>query len=356
VTDRPGKLLRALCACVAAVVLLGVLGAFGTPAGVQAARARLVYFIFTGFNYPYFAPMADGVRAAAKLYPDMAIKVVSANNSSSTEISQVNEAIAAGAEGIILNPISASLTSVSQGAVSKGIPVVAIDRDVATPSARNVFIGDRDVTLGKIETDYALRYLADRHVKTPWNVAILQGTLGASTAVDRVKGTMESLAPAIASGKVKVVLNQSADFATAAAQQTISELLARSTNVQLVVCGNDAMALGAIRAIKDHGLTPGKDVYVVGADAQPQSLAAVKDGEQLDTVTHSPFLEAVWAVEAMDNYLRGVKPPAGRYPHGDVIIPMTLVTRDNVSTISDWGTPEVVPPLPYGRGKPVRAR
>lgn len=336
--------------------LAAILGLLVIPVGVQAAPAKLVYFIFTGFNYPYFAPMADGVRATAKLYPDLTIKIVSANNSSSTEISQVNEAIAAGAKGIILNPISASLTSVSQSAVSKGIPVVTIDRDVATPSARNVFIGDRDVTLGKIETEYALTYLAEHHVKTPWHVAILQGTLGASTAIDRVKGTMEALAPAIKSGKVKVILNQSADFATAAAERTISELLAKTTDVQLVVCGNDAMALGAIRAIKDHGLKPGTDVYVVGADAQPQSLAAIKAGEQLDTVTHSPFLEAVWAVEAMDNYLRGVKPPADKFPHGDVIIPMTLVTRENVSTISDWGTPAVIPPLPYGQGKAVRAR
>ncbi len=354
--SRGGSIFRVVSVCLAGALLLGVLGGSGGPAGVQAAPARLVYFIFTGFNYPYFAPMADGVRATAKLYPGMTIKVVSANNSSSTEISQVNEAIAAGAKGIILNPISASLTSVSQSAVAKGIPVVAIDRDVATPAARNVFIGDRDVTLGKIETDYALKYLESHRVKTPWNVAILQGTLGASTAVDRVKGTMQALDPAVKSGKVKIVLNQSADFATAAAQRTISELLAKSTNVQLIVCGNDAMALGAIRAIKDHGLAPGKDVYVVGADAQPQSLAAIKDGEQLDTVTHSPFLEAVWAVEAMDNYLNGVKPPADKYPNGDVIIPMTLVTKENVSSISDWGTPQLIPPLPYGRGKPVRAR
>jgi ABC-type sugar transport system substrate-binding protein len=353
-----GKGQTAVQMCVAAVIgaalVVSGMGWGLSPAGAQAAK--LVYFIFTGFNYPYFAPMADGVRATAKYYPELNIRVVSANNSSSTEISQVNEAIAAGAKGIILNPISDSLTSVSASALGRGIPVVTIDRDVATPSARNVFIGDKDVVLGQEETDYALKYMADHNVPTPWNVVILQGTLGASTAIDRMKGTMQALDPYIKNGKAKVVLNQSADFATAQAQKMISELLAKTTQVQLIACGNDAMALGAILAIKDHGLTPGKDILVVGADAQPQSLAAIKDGEQLDTVTHSPYLEAVWAVEAMANWLNGVKPAAATYPNGDVIIPMTLVSQENVSKISDWGTPEVIPPLPYGMGKAVPSK
>jgi ABC-type sugar transport system substrate-binding protein len=320
-----------------------------TPAG-----ATLVYFIFDGFVYPYFTPMAQGVTAAAKQYPNLDIKTVNANDSASTEISDINEAIANGAKGIILNTIQESVTHAAQQAMSKGIPVITIDRDVTHPSARLAFVGDKDVTLGQIQTKYGLKYLASHHVATPWHIVILQGTLGASTAIDRLTGALQVLKPYTSNGSAKIVLNESADFKTATAESMISEFLAKTRNIQLIVCGNDAMALGVIRALKDHGITPGKSVFVVGADAQPETMAAIKAGMQLDTVTHSPYLEAVWAVEAMSNYLQSkMKPPAGKFPQGNVVIPMTLVTRENVGKIGAWGTPATIPPLPYGQSKPL---
>ncbi len=92
-----------------------------------------------------------------------------------------------------------------------------------------------------------------------------------------------------------------------------------------------------------------------GADAQPESLQAVKEGTQLDTVTHSPFVEAYWAVEAMANILQdGTKPPASKFPEGNVIIPMTVVTQANADKISAWGTPEEIAPLPYGKAQAYR--
>src|SRR5205085_4512954 len=216
-----------------------------------------------------------------------------------------------------------------QHAMSKGTPVITIDRDVANVSARLAFIGDRDLDLGQKQTQYGLQYLASHHVPKPWHVVILQGTLGASTAIDRLNGALQVLKPYTSNGSAKIVLNESANFATATAETIISEFLAKTRNIQLIVCGNDAMALGVIRALKDHGITPGKSVFVVGADAQPETMRAIKAGTQLDTVTHSPYLEAVWAVEAMSNYLQSkVKPPASKFPQGNVVIPMTLVARE----------------------------
>ncbi len=335
-------------------LLLSSVAAFATGQKEASTGPKLVYFIFTGYAYPYFAPMADGIKQVATHYPDLNIKIVNANNSASQEITDINEAVAAGAKGIVLNPVQESVSSAALKAVQEGIPIVTIDRDVSDPSARFAFIGDKDVTLGKEQTQFAIDYLKKQTIPTPWHVVVLQGTLGASTAVDRVKGTMEVLQPLVDSGKVDIVLNQSANFATDTAQTMISTLLAKTTNIQLIVCGNDAMALGAITALKNAGITPGQQTYVVGADAQPESLDAVKAGTQLDTVTHSPFLEAVWAVEALDNYLTtGTKPPADQYPNGNIIIPMTVVTSDNVAGISAWGTPTTIPPLPYGTGKSI---
>ncbi len=352
---------RKVLAFIAGTTLVaGVLTGCGTTSATNAgtgnatagsAKPKIkIDFIFTGYSIPYFAPMAQAVQQAAKLYPNMSIQVISAHNSSSNEISDIKEAIANNVQGIILNPVNGAVTTAAQQAMSSGVPVITIDRDVSTPSARVAFIGDRDVKLGQLQTQYALQYLQQHHVPTPWNVAVLQGTLGSSTAIDRLNGAMNVLNPYIQKGKVKVVFNQSADFSTSNAQQMMSEFLAKTSNIQLVIASNDAMALGAITALQNAGLHPGKDVFVAGADAQPQSLTDVQNGTQLDTVTHSPYVEAFWAVEAIQNLLVGkVKPPQTQFPNGNIVIPMQLVTKQNASTISGWGTPAVVPSLPYGK-------
>ncbi len=138
---------------------------------------------------------------------------------------------------------------------------------------------------------------------------VLQDTFGSSTAIDRLHGAISVLKPFIKSGRVKVVFNQSANFATNISQQMMSEFLTKDSNVQLVIAGNDAMALGAITAIQNEHLPLGKRILVVGADAQPQSLTDVANGTQLETLTHAPFAEAYWAVEAMANYLATISFP-----------------------------------------------
>ncbi len=319
-------------------------------ASAPASGKSLVYFIFTGYTPPYFAPMAQGIKDAGKHYPQLDIKILSANGSASVEISQIKEAVAAGAKGIILNPVDESVTSAAKQAMAQGVPVVTVDRDISDPTGRIAFIGDQDVLLGQAEARTCVEYLHTHNVAPPWHVVDLQGTLGSSTAIDREKGIEDVLKPAEQAGAVKVVLNQSANFDTGTAQTLVSEFLAKTHDIQLVLASNDAMALGAINALKSGGLQPGKQVYVCGADAQPESLADIKTGTQLATVTHSPYVEAFWGVEALANDLSyGTKPPTSKFPDGAIYIPQTVVTAANVAQISGWGTPLTVPPLPYGR-------
>ena len=345
---RTSKLILAASIGLAVAAVSGCVNTAGASGGSSSSGKALVYFIFNGYTPPYFAPMAQGITAASKDYPDLDIKIVSANASSSDEISDINTAVAAGAKGIILNAVDTSVTQAATQASSQGIPIVTIDRDISDPSARIAFIGDNDNQLGQQETTSCMKGLQASGLPKPWHVVILQGTLGATTAVDRVNGTETALKPYISNGSIKVVLNQSANFDTGTAQGTMSSLLARTTNVQAVISGNDAMALGAISALQAQGQTPGKKTLVCGVDAQPEDLADIKAGTQYNTVTHSPYLEAFWAVEAMDNYLKHHTKPPANYPNGDVLLPQTVVTSANIGTVAAWGTPSTVPPLPYG--------
>lgn len=314
----------------------------------KGGSTHSVYFIFNGYTPPYFAPMAQGVQAAAKHFPDLKVTILSASGSASTEINQIKQAQAAGAQGIILNAVDESVTSAAKQA-SGQTPIITIDRDVSDPSARIAFIGDNDNKLGDQLAQSCIQGLTASGLKKPWNVIDLQGTQGASTSVDREAGIQKVLKPLASKGELKIVLNQSADFATDQAQTIVSEALAKSNKVQAVIASNDAMALGAINALNSQHMKPGKQTLVCGADAQPESLTAIKKGTQYNTVTHSPYVEAFWAVEAMQAYLtHQTKPSTAKYPHGVVLIPQKVVTKANVAKVGPWGTPQTVPPLPYG--------
>lgn len=342
---------RLLLAAGIALTLAVSSACLSTTSSSGGSSKKLVYFIFNGYTPPYFAPMATGITAASKHYPGLDIKIIGANGSASDEISDIRSAVAAGAKAIILNAVDTSVTTAAKQAANQGIPIVTIDRDVSDPSARLAFIGDNDTLLGQQEATNCLKGLQASGLPKPWNTVVIEGTLGASTAVDRLTGTMNTLKPYIASKSVHVALNQSADFDTGKAQALMSSFLASKPSVQAVISGNDAMALGAISALNSAGLTPGKKTIVCGVDAQPESLNAIKAGTQYNTVTHSPYLEAFWAVEAMDNYLtHKTKPPASD-PNGDVLVPQTVVTSANVGSVSAWGTPQTIPPLPYGTSK-----
>ena len=59
-------------------------------------------------------------------------------------------------------------------------------------------------------------------------------------------------------------------------------------NIQIVYAQNDGMALGAVQAIKEAGLRPGKDIVIIGIDAVKGALEAVAAGEMNCTVECSP--------------------------------------------------------------------
>ena len=76
-----------------------------------------------------------------------------------------------------------------------------------------------------------------------------------------------------------------------------------------VYAHNDDMAVGAIQAIKEAGLQPGKDILVVSIDAVPDIFQAFVAGEANATVELTPNMAGP-AFDALDAYLKDKKEPA----------------------------------------------
>jgi simple sugar transport system substrate-binding protein len=66
-------------------------------------------------------------------------------------------------------------------------------------------------------------------------------------------------------------------------------LKAEGKKINVLFAHNDDMAIGAIQAIEEAGLKPGKDITIVSIDAIKEAIQAVADGKIACTVECNPL-------------------------------------------------------------------
>ncbi|HJO93302.1 MAG TPA: substrate-binding domain-containing protein [Victivallales bacterium] len=83
-----------------------------------------------------------------------------------------------------------------------------------------------------------------------------------------------------------------ADFSKQEAYKQMKNILKESKNgnikINAVFAQSDPMAIGAIKAIKEAGLKPGKDIIVIGIDGNKEAKEAIINGELSATITSTP--------------------------------------------------------------------
>jgi inositol transport system substrate-binding protein len=125
----------------------------------------------------------------------------------------------------------------------------------------------------------------------------LSGEPGASAAIDRSNGFNKAIKAA--GDKYKVVANQTANFQRGQGMTVTKNLLtALGTPPDVIVASNDDMALGAVSALQQTGIAKGK-VAVVGYDALPDALRAIRAGDMAATIEQSPGKQARTALDVL---------------------------------------------------------
>ena len=90
------------------------------------------------------------------------------------------------------------------------------------------------------------------------NIVELQGTVGSAPAIDRKKGFEEIIK---ADPHFKIIRSQTGDFTRAKGKEVMEAFLkAEGKKINVLYAHNDDMAIGAIQAIEEAGLKPGKDI------------------------------------------------------------------------------------------------
>jgi simple sugar transport system substrate-binding protein len=258
-----------------------------TPA--FAARPLVIGFSQVGAESEWRTANTVSIKDAAKK-EGITLKFADAQQKQENQVKAIRSFIAQRVDVIAFSPVVESgWDTVLREAKAAKIPVILTDRavNVSDPSLYVTFIGSDFVEEGR----RAARWLVERAKKTPdtvLNIVELQGTVGSAPALDRKKGFEEIIA---GNPKLKVIRSQTGDFTRAKGKEVMEAFLkAEGKKINVLYAHNDDMAIGAIQAIEEAGMKPGKDIIVISIDGVKGAFEAMIAGKLNVTVECSPLL------------------------------------------------------------------
>ncbi len=191
------------------------------------------------------------------------------------QIKAIHTFIAQKVDGIILAPVVVTgFEPVLKEAKDAGIPVVLSDRavEVKDPTLYATLVGSEFVDEGRRCGEFLAKKLNGKG-----NIAEIEGNNGSAPQLERKKGFEEVIAkyPGI-----KITNDAEGRFELAKGKEVMEAFLrANGKNINAVFAHNDDMALGAIQAIEEAGMKPGKDILIASIDGEKTMVQAVADGK-----------------------------------------------------------------------------
>ncbi|WP_437604265.1 ABC transporter substrate-binding protein [Sorangium sp. So ce590] len=217
------------------------------------------------------------------------LKLSDAQQKQENQIKAIRSFIAQKVDVIAFSPVvETGWEPVLREASAAKIPVILTDRavDVKDESLWVTFIGSDFVEEGRRAAKWLVEKTKDQ--KDPVNIVELQGTVGSAPAIDRKKGFEEIIKDR---PELKIIRSQTGDFTRAKGKEVMEAFLkAEGKNIHVLYAHNDDMAIGAIQAIEEAGLRPGKDILVISIDAVKGAFEAMMAGKLNVTVECSPLL------------------------------------------------------------------
>src|SRR6185312_140929 len=228
------------------------------------------------------------------------LKFADAQQKQENQIKALRSFIAQGVDVIAFSPVVETgwqpvLTEIKRAK----IPVVLTDRAVAVTddSLYVTFIGSDFVEEGRRAGEWLAKASNGKAM-----IAELVGTPGSAPAIDRKKGFEEVLAK---HPEMKIIKSQSGNFTRAQGKEVMETFLKspEAKQITALFAHNDDMALGAIQAMEEAGIKPGKDILIVSIDGVKGAFEAMAAGKLNCTVECNPqigpqLFDAVEAIKA----------------------------------------------------------
>ena len=314
-------MLKQKIAAVSIAVALGI--SLTVPAHAADKQLKSIGITVGSLGNPYFVTIVKGAEAKAKqINPAANVTAVSADYDMSKQFTQIDNFIAAHVDMILLNAADPkAIEPAVKKARAAGIVVVAVDVAAAGADAT---VQTNNVQAGELSCGFIAKKLNGKG-----NVVIENGP-PVSAVLDRVKGCKSVLAK---SPDIKILSDdQDAKGSREGGMAAMQGYLTRFPKVDAVFAINDPQAVGSDLAAKQLHR---KDFIITSVDGAPDIETALKS----DTLVQASASQDPWAM-AQNAVTIGYDIMNGKKPANPIMLmPSTLVTRDNVASYKGWTAP-----------------
>jgi len=273
-------------------VLATVVGLFTIslqPSFAQTGKKIVIGFSQVGAETEWRVAMSKIMKETFAKEKDMELLFSDAQQKQENQLKALRTFILQKVDFIVFAPVvQTGWDAVLQEAKEAQIPVIFINRLVKTSAVKLedhsvTFIGPDNMNAGRFAANFLIDKFKD--AKGTVNVVQLEGTVGASAAVERKAGFEEVIK---GQTKLKIVKTQSGDFTRAKGKEVMEAFLkstkAEGVKIDALFAHSDDMGIGAMQAIEEAGLKPGKDILIVGIDGVKGAFEAMIAGKQAATV------------------------------------------------------------------------
>ncbi|RKR87090.1 ribose transport system substrate-binding protein [Micromonospora pisi] len=294
-------------------------GGSGGSGGDGSYTIGVANFMLSG---PYFSGMDKAIAAQAKKKGNVEVVSTDANGDAAKLAANVEDLLSKNVDAVIISGGPLESAPAALNAIkAAGKPVVLVDRKFQTGEYTS-WIGPDNKAIGVQNGEF----LAEK-LPGGGKVAIIKGgPADNSIGLARTDGVKSVL-----TGKPGITLVEAPDFGNWGSDgglTVMESLLATHADLAAVFCENDAMCLGAQRAIADAGRD--KQIIIAGVDGQAEALKAILDGTNY-LVTGLNDADIIGSL-GLD---RAVEILGGATTEKDTVVPSPRVTKENAAQYLD---------------------
>jgi LacI family transcriptional regulator len=221
--------------------------------GLVKKKTNLVGLLVYDFRNPFYAELTRSIQDTAQ---DLGFWVIQASTDDDQGKADVliDSMIRMGVEGIIFASCKLRDKAVEK-LIKDGFPVVLVNRKL------NKEIGDYVV----LDNTYGAYLLVNHLINQAYRrIAMISGPRSVSTSVDRYQGYVQALKDK--GLKLDKTIIKYGSFSPETGFKFTKQLMSRMNPPRAIFCGDDAIALGAMKALGQLGLRVPEDISVAGFD------------------------------------------------------------------------------------------
>ncbi len=230
---------------------------------------------------------------------ELEVEYTDAKEDMAKQMDQVETFVVQQKDAIVVVPVDTSASDpLTQAATNAEIPIVYVNRNPGNLPEGAYYVGSEEIKAGIMQMEFLAEKLGGKG-----KIAILMGKLDNEGALKRTEGVEQISAKY---DGIEIVDKQTGLWQRNEGMMKTEDWLNRfGDDLKAIASNNDDMALGAIQALKDSGRD---DILIVGVDATPDGLNALKNGELTATVFQDAAGQGGGAIELAYKAAKGDKP------------------------------------------------